>query len=96
MDVERFSLKKLTEGEAEEQYHVTVTKKFAALENLEYKGDINRAWDTIRENMKISAKECLCYYESKYHKLWLCEECSEGSRPNCSGCRTQVKSMEIT
>jgi hypothetical protein len=27
--------------------------KFAALENLDDDGDINRAWDTIRENIKI-------------------------------------------
>jgi hypothetical protein len=30
--------------------------------------DINRAWETIRENIKISAEEGLGYYEFKKHK----------------------------
>jgi hypothetical protein len=33
----------------------------AALENLEDSGDINGAWDNIRENIKSSAKESLGY-----------------------------------
>jgi hypothetical protein len=32
---------------------------FAELENLEAEMDINRAWETIRENIKISAKGSL-------------------------------------
>jgi hypothetical protein len=48
----------------------------------------------IRENIKISAKECIGHYEAKYHKPWFDEECLnrlfEGSRLNYSGCRTQV------
>jgi hypothetical protein len=27
--------------------------------------DVNRAWETIRENIKISAKESVGYYEPK-------------------------------
>jgi hypothetical protein len=38
---------------------------FAALENLDTEGDVNKAWETIRENIKISAKESLGYYEPK-------------------------------
>jgi hypothetical protein len=57
MDMERFILKQLNEKEHKEQYQVTIKNKFAALENLDDDGDINRAWDTIRENIKISAKE---------------------------------------
>jgi hypothetical protein len=34
IDKERFSLKKLNEGEVKEQYQVTVRNKFASLENL--------------------------------------------------------------
>jgi hypothetical protein len=34
-------------------------KKFAALETLGDSGDVNRAWDIIREN--ISAKEIIGY-----------------------------------
>jgi hypothetical protein len=32
--------------------------------------DINRAWETIRENIKISAKEILGYYKLKQLKPW--------------------------
>jgi hypothetical protein len=34
-------------------------------------------WETIRENIKISAKESLGYYEVKKHKPWFDEGCSE-------------------
>jgi hypothetical protein len=47
------------------------------LENLEDNGDINRAWDTIRENIKMSAKECIGHCEAKRHKPWFDEECSK-------------------
>jgi hypothetical protein len=39
--------------------------------------DINRAWETIRENIKISVKECLGHYELKKHKPWFDDGCSE-------------------
>jgi hypothetical protein len=39
--------------------------------------DICRAWETIRENIKISAKESLGYYELKKHKPWFDEGWSE-------------------
>jgi hypothetical protein len=51
--------------------------KFAALENLEDSGDINGAWDNIRENINILAEESLEYCESKLHKLWFNDECSK-------------------
>jgi hypothetical protein len=56
MDMERFNLKQLHEEEAKEQDQVTIKNKFAALENLDDDGDINRAWNTIRENITILAK----------------------------------------
>jgi hypothetical protein len=68
---------KLHEGDVKEQYQVTVRNKFAALENLEDSEDINRAWDNIRENNKISAQESLCYCESKHRKPWFGEGCSK-------------------
>jgi hypothetical protein len=43
MDMERFNLKKLNEEEVKEQCQVTIKNKFAALENLDDNGDINRA-----------------------------------------------------
>jgi hypothetical protein len=39
--------------------------------------DINRAWETIRDNIKISAKESLSYYELKKHMPWFNKGCSK-------------------
>jgi hypothetical protein len=39
--------------------------------------DINRAWETMRENIKISTKGSLGYYELRKNKLWFNEGCSE-------------------
>jgi hypothetical protein len=47
------------------------------LENLDDDVNINRAWEIIRENIKISAKEILGYYELKKHKPWFVEGCSK-------------------
>jgi hypothetical protein len=38
--------------------------------------DVNKAWETIRENLKNSAKESLGYCELKKSKLWFHERCS--------------------
>jgi hypothetical protein len=46
------------------------------LEDLDTEVEINSAWETIRENIKISAKESLGYFELKKHKLWFEEGCS--------------------
>jgi hypothetical protein len=91
---ERYSLKKLYEVKGKEQYNPEISKRFSALENLD-EVDINRAWETIIENIKISAKESLGYYEMKKHKPRFDEGCSkllhEGKKSNCSGYRIQVK-----
>jgi hypothetical protein len=50
--LERFNLKKLNEVEGKEQFRVKVSNRFAALEDVE----INSAWETIRENIKMSTK----------------------------------------
>jgi uncharacterized FlaG/YvyC family protein len=68
MDVERFNVKKLNEEEVKEQYQVTIKNKFASLENLDDNGDINKAWETIREKIRISAKESIGLCESKSYK----------------------------
>jgi hypothetical protein len=77
IDTERFNVKKLNEGDVKEQYQVTIRNKYAALENSEDSGDINRASESMRENIKISAQESLGYCESKHHKLRFDEECSK-------------------
>jgi hypothetical protein len=66
--MERFNLKKLNEVEGKEQYRVEISNRLTALENLSTEGDVNKAWETIRENIKISAKESLGYYEPKKKK----------------------------
>jgi hypothetical protein len=38
------------------------------LEDLYSEVDINGTWETIRENIEISDKESLGYYELKKHK----------------------------
>jgi restriction endonuclease S subunit len=39
--------------------------------------EINSAWEMIRGNIKISAKENLGYFELKKHKQWFNEGCSK-------------------
>jgi hypothetical protein len=75
--MERSNLKKLNDVEGKEKYRVEVSNRFAALEDLDAEVDINTIWETIRENIKISAKESLGYYEPKQHKPWFDEGCSE-------------------
>jgi hypothetical protein len=62
-------------GKLKNSYQVTTTNKSAALEILEDNGGINKAWDTIAENIRISAEENVHYCESKHHKTWFHEEC---------------------
>jgi hypothetical protein len=64
---ERFNLKKLNEVEGKEQYCVEISNRFKDLENFNAELDINR------ENIKISSKEGLGYYELKKHKPWFDE-----------------------
>jgi hypothetical protein len=47
------------------------------LENLDAEVDINTAWETIGDNIKISARESQRYYKLKKHKPWFNEGCSE-------------------
>jgi hypothetical protein len=46
------------------------------LENLDTEVDVNKAWETIWENIKIPAKENLGHYELKKYKPRFSEECS--------------------
>jgi hypothetical protein len=67
-DMERFSLKKLNKVEGKEQCCVEISNRFAALKHLDTKVDINSGWETIRENITISAKKSLDCFELKKHK----------------------------
>jgi hypothetical protein len=75
--MERFNLKKLNKVEGKGQFRLEVSNRFAALEDLDTEVEINSAWETIRENIKISAKESLGYFELKNHKPWFDEGCSK-------------------
>jgi hypothetical protein len=47
------------------------------LEDLGAKAEICSAWEMIRENIKISARENLGYFELKKRKPWFNEGCSK-------------------
>jgi CRISPR/Cas system-associated protein Csx1 len=47
------------------------------LEDLDTNVEINSAWEAIRENIKMSAKESVGYFEFKKPKTWLHEGCSK-------------------
>jgi hypothetical protein len=54
--METFNLKKLNKTDGNEKNHSEISNKFAALE------DLDPVVETIRENIKISAKESLGYF----------------------------------
>jgi hypothetical protein len=66
--MEMFSLKNINEVEVKERYCVEGSNSFASLENLETEVEINSAWEMIRENITVSAKESLGPYELKKYK----------------------------
>jgi hypothetical protein len=54
--MEGFDLKKLKRVNSKEQYRVEIPNMFADFENFEAKVDIDRTSETIRENIRTSAK----------------------------------------
>jgi hypothetical protein len=64
---ERFNFKKLNQIEGKEQFCVEVSNRLVALEDLDTEVEIDSAWEMIRENTNISAKESLGYFELKKH-----------------------------
>jgi len=77
--METFNLRKPNDVAGTEEYHVNISNRFAALENLDdcdvddIDVDINLAWECIRENIKASTTQSLGYYEFKQHKPWFNE-----------------------
>jgi hypothetical protein len=61
----KFNLRKLNEPEVKNKYQIETTNRFAALENLKTDEHVNRAWETIKENIKASAKDSLGLHELK-------------------------------
>jgi hypothetical protein len=76
-DLERFDLKKLDDIEVKEKYQVEISNRFATLETLDESFDINNSWESIRENIKTSAKDNLGYHNLKHNKPWFDDECSK-------------------
>jgi hypothetical protein len=75
--MERFNLKTLKEVEGKEQFRFEVSSRFAALKDLNTEVEINSAWEIIIENIKISVKERLGYYQLKKYKPRFDEGCSK-------------------
>jgi hypothetical protein len=48
--VERFHLRKLSDLEVRKEHQIKISKRFAAMENLNDSKDINRAWENIQQN----------------------------------------------
>jgi hypothetical protein len=61
--------------EVRKEFQIELSNRFAAVENLNDGEDINRTWENIKEDIKISAKETL--YGWKQHKPFFDEECSQ-------------------
>ena len=97
LDGERFNLWKLKDLEVKKQYQIEITNRFAALGNISDDGEVNRAWENIKENIKTSAKESLGLHELKQLNPGLMKNAyifwMKGSRQNCNGYRIQVKRM---
>jgi hypothetical protein len=70
-DLERIDLKKLDDTEVKKKYKAGISNRFASLETLDESLVINNAWESIRENMKTSAKDNLGYQKLKHNKTWL-------------------------
>jgi hypothetical protein len=65
---QRFIIKKLNEAEGNEKYRVEILYRFADLEYFDAEVDINSSLATLVQNINMSAKECIGYYELKEHK----------------------------
>jgi hypothetical protein len=87
--MDRVNLEILHEMVGKAQHWIEISNTFKALENLNNNVDINRAWETMRENTKIAAKGTLSYYELKKQKPQVDKESDKD--PNGNGHRTQAK-----
>ena len=71
----RFKLRKLNDVEVRKHYQIEIKNTFAALEDVSEDEDINRAWESSKENIKTSATENVGMHEMKQHTPWFGEEC---------------------
>jgi hypothetical protein len=49
-----FNLSTLNDLKAMKEFQIGISKSFAALHNLNYGKDINRAWENIKDNIRTS------------------------------------------
>jgi hypothetical protein len=70
LDGERFILGKLNELEVRKQYEMEISNRLAALKNSNDSDGIIRAWESIKKNIKTSAKKSLGLHKLKQHKPW--------------------------
>jgi hypothetical protein len=54
-----------------------MSNRFAALENLDESLDTKSAWESIRDNIKTSAKENIGYHRLKHNKPQFDNDCSK-------------------
>jgi hypothetical protein len=58
-DEVRFNLRNLNDLEVRKQYQMEITNRFTGLENVSEDKDINRALESIKENIKTSPTESM-------------------------------------
>jgi hypothetical protein len=61
---------KLNDLDVTKQYQIQITNRFAALGNPSDDENINRAWGSMKENIKTLAKDSPGLHEIKQHKPW--------------------------
>jgi len=61
--------------EVTEHHHVKISSMFTALENMDDDANINMAWESTTENIKLEPQS-LGYFELKEYKPWFNEGCS--------------------
>jgi hypothetical protein len=59
LHIEKFNLKILNQAEGKKKYHVEVSNRFAAFKDSDAEMEVTTVQETIRENIKNSAKESL-------------------------------------
>jgi hypothetical protein len=74
-----------------ENYQIKISNRFAVLKNLNDSMNANGAWENLKENISISAKDSIKHGLMKnVYDFWV-----RGSSLKCSGYRTQTTGMQI-
>jgi hypothetical protein len=72
-----FYLRNLHDVDVKGKYKVEIVNRFATLENFDESLDINIAWESMRDNIKTSAKDNLGDHSLKHNKPGFDDECSK-------------------